>query len=95
MYTVFLYNLMMSESAKTPKRRGPKTNFSYWLGVAIWKPLRLPMAIFELLKEGLVQRLLNWMANDSVFKDKILAQVPEHDPPEPKNTPASEENQKD
>jgi hypothetical protein len=43
----------------------------------------VPKQIHKLVKERPVKRLLNWMAMDEAFKEKILNQVPAEDPPEP------------
>jgi hypothetical protein len=62
------------------KKRGPKSGFSQSLGLTVFDSMRLPAPIWELLRQKSVRRLLNWMASNDKFQDKILDQVPETDP---------------
>lgn len=57
--------------------------FNRSLGGVFSEGLSVPKQIHKLVKERPVKRLLNWMAMDEAFKEKILNQVPAEDPPEP------------
>jgi len=75
----------MSDKKRTQGKRGPKTNYSSYLGDGVRIGRTFPVQIHENLKRADYQRLLNWMAMDPIFETKILAQVPKEQPPEPGN----------
>lgn len=57
------------------KKRGPKSGFSQSLGLTVFDSMRLPAPIWELLRQKSVRRLLNWMASNNEFQEKILGSV--------------------
>lgn len=61
---------------------GRKPTFNRSLGIVV-QGSSFPVPVNEMLRERPVKRLLNWMVMDPDFKQKMLEQVPEHDPPEP------------
>lgn len=76
----YTYGMPYRDKGNKP---GPKSVFDASLGKGVNIGHTLPMPIHELIREAPWRRLMNKSALDNEFKNRLYAQLPEEDPPEP------------